>query len=527
MPETVASPGSAPGRLLERAVRRIPSDWRLPLGVLAGTQAIWLVWWAAYYPALLSFDSVMYTWQVTTGNVSSDHSVLYDGFVWLALHLPGQFGLLTLLQTTAASACLAYACVAMRDLGVRARWTVPAALLTAAFPSTGAFVVYVWKDVPFTLCGLLVFAASARLIALRKLPVEGAWWRPGSRRFDLLMLATSLLGLGLFRNNGVGVALVAGLALVLVLPGLRVRVSALVLAAVVIPVVCQLWLFSAMGVKQPPSDAVFAMNYSDVAVAYQEASYLFTPADVAVLKAVAPMSTWKQGANCYSADALTNTSAPFDHTVAREHSTELVGMWTKVLKERPDIILGARICRGHIAWAPFSDRTAPGASTIIPGIARVPHYWGFTDPAGSANPATGTISPAGRMVGSPYLPALDSHPFSKKLNKAATWVNLLFRVPQLDWIIWRGATWCYLGYAALACYAIGRRRPAVYALGGVMLGLQLTLVAANPAELYRYNVVPLFIGPLCLGLIAARRGTEPRAAAEPVKEQREPAELTA
>ncbi len=499
MPDTaVAPPRSAPARGLQRAV-------------VYKRQ----VWWAAYYPALLSFDSVMYTWQVTTGNVSSDHSVLYDGFVWIALHLPGQFAVLTLLQTTAASACLAYTCVALRELGVRARWSVPAALCVAAVPSTGTFVLYIWKDVPFTLCGLLVFAASARLIARRGLAEPAgraaslAAWRPGSRRFDLVLLAASLLGLGLFRNNGLGLALVAGIALVVVLPGLRVRIGAIVLAAVVIPAVCQLWLFSAIGVKQPPSDAVFAMNYSDVAVAYDQASYLFSKADIAVLKEVAPMSTWKQGANCYSADALTNTSAPFtntsapfNHVVARQHSGELMGMWTKVLKERPDIILGARICRGHIAWSPFSDRTAPGASTIIPGIAHSPNFWGFTDPPSSANPAAGTISPAGRMIGSPYLPALESHPLSHKLNTAATWLNVLFRVPQLDWLFWRGATWCYVLYAALACYGIGRRRPAVYALAGVLVGLQLTLIAANPAELFRYNVVPLFIGPLSLGPVS-------------------------
>lgn len=166
---------------LSSTVERVPRAWRLPLAVLTGTQLIWLVWWAAFYPGLISFDSVMYTWQVTTGNWASDHSVLYDCFVWLALHLPGQFALLTLLQTTAMSATLAYGAVAMRGLGVPARWSAGAALAVAALPPTGTFVVFVWKDVPFTISAVLVFAAGARLVGRRFAGTLSSAGAPGLR----------------------------------------------------------------------------------------------------------------------------------------------------------------------------------------------------------------------------------------------------------------------------------------------------------------------------------------------------------
>ncbi|GAA0692514.1 hypothetical protein GCM10010193_53820 [Kitasatospora atroaurantiaca] len=507
-----------PARALP-GLHRAPVMWRLPLGVLAGTQAIWLFWWAAFHPGLISYDSVMYTWQVTTGNWTSDHSVLYDALVWVTLHLPGRFALLTLLQTTAMSAALAYACVAMRDLGVRARWSVPAALAVAALPPTGTVVVFVWKDVPFYICAVLVFAATARLVAGRKRPrLSGRrGLRPGSVRFDLAVLTVGLLGLGLFRNNGLGLALLASAALVIALPGQRIKLGSLTAATVLIPLVAQLWLYPALGVKQPPSDSVFALNYSDVAVAYQQAPSLFSPADIAVLERVAPLSTWQQGANCHSADLLTNSWAPFDHAAAERYSGQLMGLWTKVLKQRPDVIVGARICRGHIAWAPTSDRGAAGATTQLPYLGTPADLWGWASPASTGDPKAGRISPNGKMAGSPYLPDFATHPLSTTAHKAALWLNNLFRVPQLDWLFWRGATWCYLIYAALACYAIGRRRPAVYALAGLLVGQQLTVLAANPVESYRYVAAPLFIGPFCLGLIAARRessGTAPVPAPE-------------
>lgn len=519
-------PKSAPARVpgsarLRRAAGRIPEPWRLPLAVLAGTQAIWLFWWAAFYPGLLSFDSVMYTWEVTTGNWASDHSVLYDSFVWLTLHLPGKFALLTLLQTTAMSAVLGYACVALRGLGVPGRWSATAALATALVPSTATFVVFVWKDVPFTISAVLVFAAGARLIALRfagrPREAKAAGWRslrPGTARFDLLMLTVGLLGLALFRNTDLGMVLVAGLALLVVLPGIRGKVAVVTAVAAVLPLAGQLWLFPAMGVKQPPANAVFGLNYSDVAYSYDQASYLFSPQDVQVLTAVAPLSTWTAGGNCFNGDALSNSAAPFDRAAAERLNGKLLDLWTMVLKKRPDLIIGARICRAHIAWAPFSDPTQSGASTIIAPLDRSPDLWGWTAPVAQSDTASGFIQPNGKMSDSPYLPALRSHPLSSTLHKLGVWSQTAIKAPQLDWILWRGATWSYLAYGALAVYALRRRRKAVFALAGGLIGLQLTLIAANPAELFRYDVAPLFIGPLCLGLLAASRaplGT-PRAA---------------
>ncbi|MFB7758650.1 hypothetical protein ACFC18_55295, partial [Streptomyces sp. NPDC056121] len=45
------------------------------------------------------------------------------------------------------------------------------------------------------------------------------------------------------------------------------------------------------------------------------------------------------------------------------------------------------------------------------------------------------------------------------------------------------------------------------------LGVQLTVLAANPAPCFRYMAAPMFIGVLCLSLIPALR-------AEPVERSR-------
>ncbi|WP_035795972.1 hypothetical protein [Kitasatospora mediocidica] len=490
-----------PGRLgrLGRLARRVPAHWRLPLAVAVGTELILLLWWAAFYPGLTSYDSAMYVSQVTIGPWSSDHSVLYDAMIWLVLHIPGKLALLTLAQTFAAAATLAYLCVALRGLGCRGRWTAPIALLLAAAPPTGAFVLFIWKDVPFTLCSLVVFAATVRLIALR--PTEAARPTGAARgtaapRGDWWALGLALLGLGLFRNNGLGVALVAGLAVAIAVPGRRVVLTALTTASVGVSLACQLFLYPALGIQQPSVSSVFSLNYHDIAVVYANAPESFTAQEKAVMAEVTPLTEWTAGgSNCYVSDQFVS-NWQFNRTAAEKVNSQLTDIWTHALKTRPDLVLQARICRGDIAWSPFPGPPALSGDTWIayPGVAPQDLY--------------GLAAPGTPMASDPYRLALYSHPVSQRLRTvAATWYNA-FRVPQLDWIVYRGATWCYLAYAAIAFYVGRRRMRAVYALVGVPLAYQLTVLAANPAPLYRYMVGPLFIGPFCLALIPALRGYE-------------------
>jgi hypothetical protein len=49
-----------------------------------------LGWWVAGYTGLFSYDSVMYVWQATTGNWSTDHSVLCNALRWGSLQIAGQ-----------------------------------------------------------------------------------------------------------------------------------------------------------------------------------------------------------------------------------------------------------------------------------------------------------------------------------------------------------------------------------------------------------------------------------------------------
>ncbi|MFE6802249.1 hypothetical protein ACFVEN_11245 [Streptomyces sp. NPDC057681] len=434
----------------------------------------------------MSMDSVVYTWQVTTGHWRSDHSVLYNALVRLSLGITGDLAALTLLQTVGMSAVLGYTCASLRTLGVRGRWSAPAAVACAAAPPLGSFTVFVWKDVPFTICAVLVFAVSVRLLGRR----SNGTWNGRLHSSELLLLCVGLLGVDLFRNNGFPMSVIASLALLLALPGARRMIAGLAAATTALTLLLMLVVYPAAGVERPSKAFLYNLHYADLAVTYAQAPGLFSPDDLRLMAGVAPLSTWQSaGTNCFVSDVF--YYSPSLNRAAADRLTEpLVRLWWRVLRTSPQQILGARLCRAHIAWAVFPGPRDKSARTWTYGTSIPADLWGFRS-----------------IQDSPYRPVLTARPLSQTLNHAATFGRSAFRVPQLEWLFWRGATWCYTGYALAALLARARRCRPLLALAGVSLGVQLTVLAANPAPCFRYMAAPLFIGVLCLSLIPALRAS--------------------
>ena len=495
-PADVTAPVSRPRALLDAVAGRIPPRWRLPLLTYLTCQVIFLFWWAAFYPALMSYDSVDYVLHVTTGPWVNNHSVLYDSMVWLSLHATGGLGALTLAQTVAMSAALAYTVAAFRRLGVPGRWTAVAAVILAALPATGTFMIYVWKDVPFSICAYLTVPTVAHLVSLRGSP---GWRR--DRRVTLLIaaLGLELLGVCLFRLNGFLIALPAAVVLVCLLPGIRVRLAAVAAAAVCLTYVLNAYVYPAAGIQRTPKYLTYFTEYGDIGVAYAARPWTFTAADTQLMASVAPLTAWKAAATCYDSDP-TNRIPGFGGNAAKL-TGPLMSLWFRVLRRTPDLILSARICRGSIAWNLFSGPVsqlgglAPGAAVISPNL------WGLDS------------RPYVRF--NPYRHAMVTRPLSGSLNKLALFVRAASLTPQLQWILWRAAFWCYVAYLAVFVFARRRRNWALLAMASIVVGQQLGVMADIPAQLFRYMVSPIFIGVMLVPLLFTGKRDAPSGQASP------------
>jgi hypothetical protein len=476
-------------RIVAPALARVPPRWRLPLATYLACQVVLLFWWIAFYPGLLTYDSVTYVLHVTVGPWVDNHSVLYEALVWLSLHITGGLAALSLGQTAAMSGALAYSVGSFRRIGVPGRWTAIAALIVAALPPIASFTIYIWKDVPFAICSYLVVPTLVHLVSLGRTSALAK----RDRRVNWLVaaLGLELFGVCMFRLNGFLVAIVAGGLIIILVPGIRIRLTTIVVAAIFLTFALNLYVYSTLGIQKTPAYLALAPVYSDIAVAYREDPGIFTAADKQLMAEVVPLAQWRETANCYSSDWTSLSPHFIERSV--NLSGQLVSLVERLFKRAPNLILGATICRGSIAWSIF-----PGPVQLAGETIKYPP------------PTSFRVHDGYRLQHNPYRAALKPRLLSWKAYSVASFLWRSSFTPQLDWLLWRGAFWCYLSFLTAYLLARARRDWRLLSLAAMTFAQQLAILAENHVQAFRYMVSVIPIGIMLVPILLARRRVHDR-----------------
>lgn len=472
--------------------RNIP---RAPLLVYGWAQLILLCWWAVNFPAQLSIDSTTYIRHVTVGPWIADHSVLYDFFILCSLKLTGNVWLPIVVQTIAYAVALALIADRMHRLGVRWRWaTLPCVLIVLA-PTFGSFVTTLWKDVPFAAANLFLAATLLKIIADRRTR------HPMSIR-TVVVLVVELTAIALFRNNGFVVVVLVAFVLILVLSGSRLKMAAAGVAAIVLFEFAGAVVYPAAGIEAANSSQSYGVFDADIALVYAENPSAFTAADLMVMQKVAPLKAWRTSDNCLTSDTLFKKKS-FDYAQANAHRHQLAELWFALLKRSPVDLVSGHLCRAAIAW-----RVRP--TTAFGGLPPKTNWSLYTK-----------SYVLGYMDAPPLpsylIPRLRPHPISWRLYNNMAGIRYdLAKKPLWQLIFSRAPGWTYLAYFAIVIAALRNRWKMLLLAGLPILANQLTIMVANPAQLFRYTVAQLFLGMLFVPLVAA---TLPKSSPRPSDEE--------
>jgi len=461
-----------------RMLRRRP--W---FAVAGACECALIVWWLGVFPTLVSPDSVDYTRGIMHGYWYLGGSVFYDALEWLSLAASSSVVPLILLQLTSFAAAIVLLARAVHKLGAPAKLVAATAVVVCALPMTGAFVAYLSKDTLFVVGQLLCAAGILELLAD---DTSDIGWRPARwRRRWFALLITGSVVMTLTRQNGVEMLVVATVVVAL----LARRFWRPMLAATA--VVTATWaavtfaIAPAAGAVRPDSSLALGPAYGDIGVVFRADPGLFSAHDLTVMARVAPLSWWHDRSTCYASDPLT---APDFVIAAHPLAVQLEHVWLRLVARAPQRIVAARICRGAIAWS-----VTPVAShTILPPLSTPTNLYRERD----------RLSPASAEALLPHPPVQWWHHATGKMLSATT-------TRWAQFALWRGATWCYLAYVAVAVAGIRTRRRAVGAAAALLVANQIVVLVDNPNQLARYMLGCLFLGALLLPLAAARRRLPP------------------
>ena len=139
--------------------------------------AVWVVYLLAFWPGILTEDSIEQWTDMTSGVIRGYHSPLQTILHSLLTRLWLSPAIIVLAQIAALSA--AYTMVAAECAARNApRWLLAATtLLVAALPANGFIVVTLWKDVPYSIALLMITALTLRLARSGgRFRAASTWW---------------------------------------------------------------------------------------------------------------------------------------------------------------------------------------------------------------------------------------------------------------------------------------------------------------------------------------------------------------
>lgn len=149
---------------------------------------------AAFWPGLMSNDSIDQWTQASTGLYNDWHPVFHSLYIWTLTQLWHSPAMVAVAQIVALALVSGWALGEIEQLGVP-RWTLwTTAILFAIAPANGIMAITLWKDVPFSIS---ILALTTLLIRIAR--TEGQDLnQPGV----VIFLGITSALVALFRHNG-------------------------------------------------------------------------------------------------------------------------------------------------------------------------------------------------------------------------------------------------------------------------------------------------------------------------------------
>lgn len=417
-----------------------------------------LVWWAGWAPAIMSSDSIDQWNQALTFEFVSSHPIAHTASLWAISTVWQSPAAVTLVHVVITATLLATVARRLTQIGIHIGFAVGVVWMISLLPMTGAMTVTIWKDVPFSLAMLWVFTELI-LMAKDRAVFWASWWGPGRLGIALGMMWA-------LRANGKLSAVPFVIALAVAFwrwwPGVLVTVGATLVVGVAVP----LALTTMLTVRDQPIEPAQVFMPDVAAVVVHDRSSL-SPSDVALVAAVAPLTTFEEYYACGDSTPLLFNGS-YDNQVIRENPSAYRGLVVRAALGAPLTVLGHRWCAGEYLISPF-NRT--GTYVHRPPFDIWPNTLGLArDPISDR-----------------------AYDFTLSLYKAA-------EQSEIEWLTWRPALVILIALVTYGFVAWRRRLRSLMWIAAFFVLQLANVYATSPAHEFRYAYGLYLVGLASLAL---------------------------
>lgn len=414
-----------------------------------------ILWTNESYPARMSSDSLWPTWnEVLNGNYTADHPVIYTLFVKFT-SLNGNFLVLTtLIQNLLLTLALFLLVHSILNNFFYSALIASFIMLT---PFGGAFGSTIWKDVPFTI--FLIIG----IVYLYK------WIQYRSRKYLFMTVFFITFGI-MFRHNGVIMIFILILFFFLLSFFLNTKLSLKIVLILFFSIGLSMASTSALN-KFLNAESTFASwmtaypFMTDLAFAAATRPDLVDQETIRLVDLYAKSDAFEGAKNCSSGGYMIIAQGFTPENIV-DKKFILVKAWLVVLRNHPEIIMQARMCRTQPFMPP-------------------PFSPGPIHPTWNAN---GIYQPN-------EFDLVSNPPFKELASAMRIWQSLWTH--NTNKVAWPGKLWLIGTISLLIILFIDQKRDKFFQLALYQLlstSLIISLIALAPSPDFRYAAISQLIG---------------------------------
>jgi hypothetical protein len=138
---------------------------------------IWSIYLTAFFPALMSADSVN-QWKQAMGTIPLNdwHPPMSTFFFWVSLHTVGSPAGVAIAQIIVTAILIAYGLGLVEQIGVP-RWAcLVSSIFAAILPINGTMVITLWKDIPYAIAILGVTVLLVQFVIYPQRSQQPTFW---------------------------------------------------------------------------------------------------------------------------------------------------------------------------------------------------------------------------------------------------------------------------------------------------------------------------------------------------------------
>lgn len=424
--------------------------------------AVWFAYWLAFFPGLMSPDSLD-SWRQIVGlqHLNDDHPAFHTFLLWLVTRIWFSPAAFTLIQVGAMSGLIGWELAYFAHLGVPHIILWGICSLFALSPVMGTMTITLWKDIPYGMSVLWLTLLLVKIVVSR-----GEWLR--SSRWHIMLLGAALTFVALFRHNGIFVSL--GTVAILGVVYRRYWREILITCCLVVGIygLTKGPVYQALGVQRISNFLLYHVPVHQVAAVIAAGTPL-TDQEKLVLDKLFPIDKWGPAYYCAAPHSII-FSKEFNPDLLEfddEYRSAFRRIWFSLIFRNLMAVVRHQLCAGSLVW-------------VVPQLTYL-YTVPKEIPQNELGLSTQSQWPAARRW---ILTILD---WSER--------------PDVIWVLWRPALYLYalLGVTVLIAYRKREPRWLLLAVPALLQSVSLLLVNAGQDFRYQYSVY--LVGVMSLGLL--------------------------